>query len=309
MSTMKAVIAVDAMKAMKGLNAVKAADAMNAVNAVKTSEAAENTETEDAAWADEEELLLVQADMAGAAVRTWLVPEVCDMDRCLRDWYMPRILQEMNAKLAAGDLSALLRLPVVSERITSVSLRPGGTAYWRLNRTDFLADVEVGVNLTVEKDGEDIPGAFAFCLSLWFCTEGGFRFEVEELRLAEDRPERSFWKLDRHLVPILRRDEVESGADRIWERYLPDKKDPKERNARMLAEAMGLSLRELRLFGQGRTRAILCFQDTVLQVQEEMGPDDDTPPAPVPATVAAGTIVLNSAAPSGGKGCPEILHE
>ena len=178
-------------------------------------------EREYADWADEEELLLQQADAANAPFRTWLVPDVCDMDQCVKSWFLPQILQEMNARLAKGDLSALLRQAVVSEQVRAKDLRLGGITYWRLNRVDFLADVDLEVDLVVESEGRDVPGTFAFVLTLWFCTEEGFRFEVQGLCPAAERPERSFWKLDRFLVPILRRDEIEAGAERIWENYLP----------------------------------------------------------------------------------------
>ena len=259
-------------------------------------------------WADEEELLLMQADAESTPLRTWTVPDVCDMDQCIKSWFLPQILQEMNIRLAKGDLSALLRQAVVSGQIRARDLRLGSVTYWRLNRVDFLADVGLDVDLVVESGGKDVPGTFGFVLTLWFCTEEGFRFEVQGLCRADDRPERSFWKLDRFLVPILRRDEIEAGAERLWENYLPGKK-PEERDARMLAEAMKLRLAEMRLFGQNRTRAVLFFQDGIVQVQAEMGPEDDAPPAPVPVQVEAGTIVLNTAAGCREKGGPGILHE
>ena len=259
-------------------------------------------------WADEEEFLLMRAEEESVPLRTWAVPDVCDMDRYLKDWFMPLLLREMNARLAKGDLSALLRQPVVSERITAKDLHPGAVAYWRLNRVDFLADVDLSADLTVESGGKDVRTAFGFVLTLWFCTEEDFRCEVQDLRRADDRPGRSFWKLDRFLVPILRRDEIEDGADRLWETYLPGIK-PEERTARMLADAMKLTVRELRLHGQNRTRAVLFFRDGVVSVQEETSPEDDTPPAPVPVQVAAGTIVLNTASSRRERGEPEILHE
>ena len=52
-----------------------------------------DTEREYADWADEEDLLLQQADAANAPFRTWLVPDVCDMDQCVKSWFLPQILQ------------------------------------------------------------------------------------------------------------------------------------------------------------------------------------------------------------------------
>ena len=157
-------------------------------------------------WAEEEssgggdpveELLRTRADEARCPVQTWLMPVVDDMDRCIRNRFLPRILQEMNTRLAGGELSMLLGRPVVSERIAPRELEIGGVSCWRLNRTDFLADIDLSVTLTVEESGRDVSLRPGFCLSLWFCTEEGFSFEVQELHTAENKPDRSFWKLDR----------------------------------------------------------------------------------------------------------------
>ena len=254
------------------------------------------------------ELLRARADEARSPVQTWLMPVVEDMDRCIRERFFPRILQEMNTRLVNGDLSLLLGRAVVSERIAPRDLEIGGVSCWRLNRTDFLADVDLTAALTVEQDGHDIDGRFGFCLGLWFCTEEGFSFEVQELHLLRDKPDRSFWKLDRHLVPILRDDEIESGAERLWENLLPDVKKPKERSARLLAEKLGLNICEMRLHCQNRVRSILFFRDGSVFTQEEKVSGETDFPLPVSRNVPANTIVLNTAARSECRDL-DILHE
>ena len=268
-------------------------------------------------WAEEEafagedpvaELLRTRADEARCPVQTWLMPVVDDMDRCVRERFLPRILQEMNTRLVNGDLSLLLGRAAVSERIAPRDLEIGGVSCWRLNRTDFLADVDLSLSLTVEQDGRDVPGRFGFCLSLWFCTEEGFSFEVQELHLAANKPDRSFWKLDRFLVPILREDEIESGAERLWEDLFPGVRDPKERNARALAEKLGLDVREMRLHCRNRTRSILFFREGSVSVQQEKLPGEEDFPVPVTRAVPANTIVINTAARSECRDL-DILHE
>ena len=268
-------------------------------------------------WAEEEssggedpvaELLRTRADEARCPVQTWLMPVVDDMDRCIRERFFPRILQEMNARLVSGDLSLLLGRAAVSERIAPRDLEISGISCWRLNRTDFLADVDLTAALTVAEEGQDVPGRFGFCLSLWFCTEEGFSFEVQELHLSGNKPDRSFWKLDRFLVPILREDEIETGADRIWEDLFPDIREPKERNARMLAERLGLHVSEMRLHCRNRTRSILFFREGSVLVQQEKLPGEEDFPLPVSRAVPAGTIVVNTAAHSECRDL-DILHE
>ena len=254
------------------------------------------------------EMLRTRADESRCAVQTWLVPVVDDMDRCIRERFLPRILQELNDRLVNGDLSLLLGRAVVSERIALHDLEMGTVTCWRLNRTDFLADIDLTLSLTMEQDGRDVPGQFGFCLSLWFCTEEGFSFEVQELHLAADKPDRSFWKLDRFLVPILREDEIEAGAEHLWENYLPDAKDPKDRNARSLAEKLGLTVREVRLHSQNRTRSILFFREGTVLVQQEKLPGETDFPLPVSCPVAENTIIINTAARSESRDL-DILHE
>ena len=269
-------------------------------------------------WAEEEdraagedpvaELLRAREEETRCPQRTWLVPVVDDISRCIREKFMSRILQEMNLRLVSGDLSQLLGLPVVSERIETGRLTPGSIVCWRLNRTDFLADIDLAADLTVEREGRDVPGRFTFCLSLWFTTEEGFSFEVQELHLAENRPDRSFWKLDRFLVPVLREAEIEAGADRLWENCLPEVKDAKDREPRMLAEKLGLQIAELRLHCQNRTRSVLYFREGTALVQEEKAPGEEDYPLPVSRMIPANTIVLNTAARSECRNL-DILHE
>ena len=254
------------------------------------------------------EALRLREETGACPVKRLQVPIVDDMDRCLRERFFPRILQEMNDRLAAGALSELLEVPVVSERILPRDLTVSGASYWRLNRSDFLADVSLAACLAVEKDGRDIPARFGFCLSLWFCTEEGFHCEFRELHRAEDRPDRSFWKLDRFLVPILRRDEIEAGADRLWSDFLPEAREPRDRLPAQLAEKMGLKVVSLRLHGQNSVRSSLLFQPQTVWVQEEMLPGDTDFPVPVPRRIDAGTILLNTACPSDDDHL-DVLHE
>ena len=132
------------------------------------------------------EMLRMKADEARSPSRTWLMPVVDTIDRCIRERFCSRILQEMNDRLVNGELSLLLGRAVISERIAPRDMEIGGVSCWRLNRTDFLADIDMTLGLTVEEKGRDVSGRYGFCLGLWFCTEDGFEFEVQELHLLKD---------------------------------------------------------------------------------------------------------------------------
>ena len=86
----------------------------------------EQAAMEYADWAEEErpagedpvaELLRMRADEARSPVQTWLMPVVEDMDRCIRERFFTRILQEMNTRLVNGELTAsdyLIQFPTNS---------------------------------------------------------------------------------------------------------------------------------------------------------------------------------------------------
>ena len=77
-------------------------------------------------WAEEEaaapaedpvaELMRARKDEAQCALRTWLVPVADDIDRCIREKYLSRILQEMRRRLVNGEQRQLLCIPVVLEK-------------------------------------------------------------------------------------------------------------------------------------------------------------------------------------------------
>ena len=227
--------------------------------------------------------------------KTWTIPRVRDFESLLRERFFPDILAQMNEYLCRGDLSAALETPVVSRHISPAACRLTSCDCYRLNRTDFLADLLLRVELTLQEKGRDVTENRAFCLTLWFSTgEEGFTFETEGICRAENRPERSLIPLDRHLVPRLHREEVENEAERMLEAWLPGV-PPEGRTAEKLAAALGLQLRSLRLHGRKGVRAMLLFRDAEVAVQPEMAPGEEEVPPPRPVRVEANTVILNTA--------------
>lgn len=275
----------------------------------------EEEAAEASAMAEDEFAEAELRETAPGVLRTWVVPRVCDIDRCLREQFFDGILSQMNEYLARGELSRALGMPVVCERIRPEQARLGPSVCRRLNRTDFLADIPVTAEITVAADGRDVSVSRTFWLTLWFGTEEGFRFEAQGVSCGDGAPDRSLWKLDRHLVPVLGKEETEDGAERMWKTYLPEASSPSERRAEALAAALGLRIRSLRLHGQNATKAVLFLQDCTVAVQEEEkpprkgSPGAGAVPPPVPVPVEAGTIVINTAAAHREGLSLEILHE
>ena len=133
--------------------------------------------------------------------RTWTLPVVTAMDDLIRDRYMDRMAQELSGMLADGRLSELLGVPVVSERIGRHDCRAERFTYWRLNQTDFLADVFLSAGLDTAVGDEDVRASFSLWMCLWFGSdENGFDMQIRDVGLPDACPERELWKLDRFLV-------------------------------------------------------------------------------------------------------------
>ena len=242
--------------------------------------------------------------------RTWTLPVVTAMDDLIRDRYMDRMVQELSGMLADGRLSELLGVPVVSERIGRHDCRAERFTYWRLNQTDFLADVFLSAGLDTAVGDEDVRASFSLWMCLWFGSdENGFDMQIRDVGLPDACPERELWKLDRFLVPILRHDEIEDGADRLWKEKLPLAKDLKQRDGAALAAAMGLNVVRLRLCGKKGVRCILFFDDGCVPVAEEQPRGCPAPLPPRIVRVQAGTIVVNSAVLPGHDVSEHIFHE
>lgn len=92
--------------------------------------------------------------------RTVVVPDVQDMDYYVRRHYRSYILAQLNEMLVTGELSELLDTVVVSQQIDRDSCLLTGMTYWRVDRTDFLADIDLQVSLKIEQGHTDTEQTF-----------------------------------------------------------------------------------------------------------------------------------------------------
>lgn len=137
----------------------------------------------------------------------------------------------------------------------------------------------------------------------------GMSFTCGESGLLADKPQRDYWMLSNYLVPILRKDEVEKGAEELLLRYCPEAlSNSEERNAYLLASRMGLAVERLPLYKQPGTLSMLLFSDSIVQVIAEDGTGN---PADTPCEVMipAGTILINTDAVHKDYCQLEIHHE
>ena len=226
-----------------------------------------------------------------------MVPKVQNMDNYLMTHYKGYILQELNKRLVDGEISEIIGAQVKSERIVSGECSFRRFSYWRLNQCDFLIDIETRVELRIETPAGTDTDFFSFYVELWFSFCGDEEdCQFESLGLLEERPEHDgAWKLDKHLVPVLRRDEIDQYAENIWAEHYPEAaKDPKLRVPHDLAEKLHLSVISLPLYGRGDTRSVLFFRDETVKVTVDRKPGEQEPTPPREEKVKTKTIVLNT---------------
>ena len=80
-----------------------------------------------------------------------------------------------------------------------------------------------------------------------------------------DKPERPYWMLSEYLVPILRKDEIEDGAECLLQQHLSGAyQNPREHYAEALAQKMGLTVVRYPLHLRSRTRKNIIFSAAYL---------------------------------------------
>lgn len=240
------------------------------------------------------------------------VPKVQNMDDYLIKHYKPYIMQELNKQLVDGKIEEIVGVPVKSERIVPGECCFQRFNYWRINHTDLWVDIDLRLELKILTDAGIDTDFYWFYVKLWF----SFADDEEECafdsmgKLADKPEHEESWKLDKHLVPVLRRDEIDKYSEAMWEEYLPEAaKDGRLRKPRDLAAKMGLSITQMRLYKQSHIKGIIFFHESLVLIQPDRLPGEREDPPPLEVTVPAKTIVLNSHADSTYDFDLDIYHE
>ena len=252
-----------------------------------------------------------EADSGSEELRTVFVPRVQNMDDYLIRHYKSFIIQELNKRLVDGEIQEIIGAPVASRRIVPGECRFRRFSYWRLNRCDFLIDIETLLELRVHTSAGTDTDFYPFYLELWFrfCEEVEQR-ELQKIGLIEGIPDHEGeWELDKYQAPIMRRDEIDHYAGKIWDEVYPEAAaDARLRRPGALAEKMHLSIIDLPLYRQRSTRCILFFRESTVQIQQPRAPGEHEDPPPTEAQVPADTIVVNKSRPGAGSEL-DLYHE
>ena len=244
--------------------------------------------------------------------RSVMVPKVQNMDDYLLKHYKSYIIQALNEQLVDGKIQEVIGVPVKSERIVPGDCCFQRFNYWRLNHSDFWVQIDLRLELQVQTPAGTDTDFFWTYVLLWFSfSDDEEECSFEEIGLLTNKTEyEDCWKLDKYLVPVLRRDEIDKNAEAMWEKYYPEAaKDGKLRNPRDLAKKLGLSITNVKLYKQSGTKAVIFFRESRVLMQPERAPGEREDPPPIETTIPAMTIVLNSHADSSYDYDLDIYHE
>lgn len=230
----------------------------------------------------------------------------------------------LNRCLRNGTLAHFVGSRIMNGRIDHTACSFPKVSYWRIDRENFYADVEVELNLNTQA-GEKRWKGYLVC---WCCFEGagssdnrqpgfeagtpdlvpgrktvsGLSVTVEELtdQVCRDRAE--YDPLNHHLVPYAPNRRVDRIAEQIWEEYLPEAlTDPGKRRPEYLANKMGLSIMYCPVHEHRGVKGIVFFKEDDLYVGEdrvektEFGKKRRRKAAVgKPVRIPANTIVINT---------------
>ena len=225
------------------------------------------------------------------------IPKVIDMNTYFHKHYDQQIISELNELLVEGRIAEKVNARIMTEHILPEDCYVKELSYWRLDRDTFLIDVSLRLELRVQNDNETDTDFFWLYLEFWFSfDENEEECSFNDFGLLGNMPAHyDCWKLDEYLVPMIRRDEIETYAVDIWEKYIPEAvKDPYMRKPRELAKKMGLSVWELKLYKRPNINGIIFFDKGTVSVKAAPNDDIHDAPEPVEVEVNANTIVLNT---------------
>lgn len=196
-----------------------------------------------------------------------LVPELISMTKVLFDNYRLPLYSYLNRCLRNGNLAGLVGSRILNDRIRSDVCNFPHVTYWRIDRENFYADVEVELKLKTPV-GTQIWKGYLVC---WCAFEGKFICSIEELTDNVDRKGDGYDQLSKYLVPYSTNKRMDQIAEDLWRRYLPEAlTDPGRRVAEELAKRMGLTIEYHPIYEHRRmVDSVVFFKEDRLNIGED----------------------------------------
>ena len=216
-------------------------------------------------------------------------PAITRFQSLIYQHYGESIMEEVCQRLYDGDLP--VKFPI---HLRECYIAPD-MAFWWIDRYDFMADLTVHLEAEAMEEEEETQIKENLYVSVCFCLEDQITYTIEDI--TTEPQDRSGFRLDDYLIPIMNYDELEQAADKMLEAYLLlALTDRRYINPYHLAKNMGLSIQSYSL--PGKVKSILFWKDSTLEIE---GPEE--------IAVPAYTIVLNSEYTNSDIQSLSIFHE
>lgn len=239
-------------------------------------------------------------------IKTVLVPQIQSMKDYILKHHKRLILQTINKAISAGTLELPADVDSGKVTLSAANCTIGEMSFWRFDKYTALADIIVKPEIFTGEGFANCP----LYVELWISMKTGMEFYAGECGFLNMLPERPYWKLSNYMIPILRKDEIESGAEELLLKYCPQAlTDTTEHNAFVLARRMGLRVERLPLYRKDHTLSMLFFCPGTVTVQDQPESPEDEPPQPYEVTLSEKTILINTRAVHKDYCQLEIYHE
>nr|MCR5011972.1 hypothetical protein [Lachnospiraceae bacterium] len=228
--------------------------------------------------------------------KTVIVGEYITMTKVLFEKFRLEMYTFLNRELRNDRLKYFAGFRPAEKSINHEICEFGAVTYWYKNREEFMADVEVELDLT-DRCGfsKRCKGYMSLLIEVydeWDCA-------VEDLTV--EMPDRTgCTMLSPFLIPYFKSHDIDVITEKIWQKYMPEALcDSKVRSARALAEEMGLRTEYHPLYEDGDIESILFFKEGLLYTEEESDTEDESRRSACgrkkgEIVIPAGTIVINS---------------
>lgn len=246
---------------------------------------------EDREWLAADDIHPYKSLVPKSKSNTVSFPKITKFNTYLLQHYGADIVGELNEMMYDGQLAGVVGVDGFhTQRLTRDKCRiDPRMSFWRRNQIEFIADIVVYLNVSVY--GDDYCGSREYTLhiALEFCFDDRISYEFGDISLKQ--PDRDLMKLDDYLIPVLSFRDINTAAEDLWFEYMPEAlRDLRLLNPYRLAKKMGLSVVHHRLHKNKKTRSVLYWFDSEVEITPAGG-DDKTPP--VIMKIPAGTILIN----------------
>ena len=150
--------------------------------------------------------------------KTVLVPQIQSMKEYILKHCKRIIFRALNQSIQSGGLDLPFDLDGGALTLSAANCSIGNMSFWRYDKYNALADIVVMPEICTA----DGLASYPLYVELWINMKAGMEFCAGECSHLKELPERPYWRLSNYLIPILRKDEIEAGAEELLLRLCPN---------------------------------------------------------------------------------------